>query len=230
MPDDRRQSCDKLRREPAGRGNVPRMAQQSAAMSTSTATDRPLAPGPGQVLSVRGSGWHDSHGRRAARARAPIPSDRRGTGSSEPRSPGRNLRCCGAARLVFNLAAGMLGRCPPVRLAHWRTRNELRRRYQRPRPGVDANGKLANIVDGDPPPFEVVAGEERRAAAQTAVAVLPRPHCPAVTLALLEERTHEELVDVAARDQVVVAVDPSPRPRCRARCATLDYRRAVAPC
>jgi RNA polymerase sigma-70 factor, ECF subfamily len=81
-----------------------------------------------------------------------------------------------------------------VRLAHWRTLNELRRRYHRPRPAEDPDrDALAGLVDDEPEPFELVARAERRTAVQAALQVLPPPQRQAVALAFLEERTHEEV-------------------------------------
>src|SRR5262249_15885166 len=126
------------------------------------------------------------------------------------------------ARLVFNLAARTLDRTTAedvvqdvfldvwrraatfdgqrggfrpwlLRLAHWRTLNELRRRYRRPVPAPDVEGQLTDIADGDPEPFDVVAGEERRQLMHSALLVLPPPQRQAVTLAFLEEQTHQEV-------------------------------------
>jgi RNA polymerase sigma-70 factor, ECF subfamily len=80
------------------------------------------------------------------------------------------------------------------RLAHWRTVNELRRRYGRPRPAAGgADDSLEQLMDDDPEPFDVVARAERRTAVEAALRVLPPTQRQAVALAFLEERTHEEV-------------------------------------
>jgi RNA polymerase sigma-70 factor, ECF subfamily len=80
------------------------------------------------------------------------------------------------------------------RLAHWRTVNELRRRYGRPRPAAGlADDCLEQLVDDDPGPLDLVARAERRTAVEAALRVLPPSQREAVALAFLEERTHAEV-------------------------------------
>jgi len=79
------------------------------------------------------------------------------------------------------------------RLARWRTLNELRRRYRRPRTTQDADQELAELADDDPGPFDLAAAEERRRLVQTALRKLSPPERQAVALAFLEERTHPEV-------------------------------------
>jgi RNA polymerase sigma-70 factor (ECF subfamily) len=72
--------------------------------------------------------------------------------------------------------------------------NELRRRRSRPQVEADPEGALlGGLVDDAPEVVDKLASDERRAAVRGALAVLPQPQREAVTLAFLDEMTHEEV-------------------------------------
>jgi RNA polymerase sigma-70 factor, ECF subfamily len=75
-----------------------------------------------------------------------------------------------------------------------RVLNELRRRGRRPRA---ASGSIGlgpeNLPDSEPGPAEAVWHEHRRAAVRSAVDALPPPQRDALSLAFLEDLTHEQV-------------------------------------
>jgi RNA polymerase sigma-70 factor (ECF subfamily) len=78
-----------------------------------------------------------------------------------------------------------------------RIMNELRRRRSRPQLEADSEGlAVSTLVDATPAPVEQVVTKERRAAVRGALAVLPTTQREAVTLAFLEELTHEEVARI----------------------------------
>jgi RNA polymerase sigma-70 factor (ECF subfamily) len=127
------------------------------------------------------------------------------------------------ASLVFGLAAQSLDRAAAeeisqeVFLAVWRhaatfdptrgtfrawvsqiTRssvlNELRRRSRRPRASTQANGSGGDqLPDPNPDPAEVTWREHRRAVVREAVEALPPRQREALSLAFLEDLTHEQV-------------------------------------
>jgi RNA polymerase sigma-70 factor, ECF subfamily len=77
-----------------------------------------------------------------------------------------------------------------------RVLNELRRRGRRPRatPGTTGTGS-EYLADSEPGPAEAVWHEHRRAAVRAAVDALPPPQREALSLAFLEDLTHEQVAD-----------------------------------
>jgi RNA polymerase sigma-70 factor, ECF subfamily len=81
-----------------------------------------------------------------------------------------------------------------LQIARRRIINELRRRRSRPQLEADPEGaRLAGLADEAPEVAEQVAGDERRSAVRRALQVLPRSQRDAVSMAFLEELTHEEV-------------------------------------
>jgi RNA polymerase sigma-70 factor, ECF subfamily len=79
-------------------------------------------------------------------------------------------------------------------ITHTRVINELRRRGRRPRATSDSGGTGSeNLADSDPGPAEAVWREHRRAAVRAAVATLPPPQREALSLAFLEDLSHEQV-------------------------------------
>ncbi len=77
-----------------------------------------------------------------------------------------------------------------------RVLNELRRRGRRPRTTsgtTDAGSEY--LADSEPGPAEAVWHEHRRAAVRAAVDALPPPQREALSLAFLEDLTHEQVAD-----------------------------------
>jgi RNA polymerase sigma-70 factor (ECF subfamily) len=72
--------------------------------------------------------------------------------------------------------------------------NELRSRGRRPRAKVQSNGTNGDhLPDPGPDPADAAWHEHRRAAVLAAVDALPAPQREALSLAFLEERTHEQV-------------------------------------
>jgi RNA polymerase sigma-70 factor (ECF subfamily) len=81
-----------------------------------------------------------------------------------------------------------------LRIAHLRVLNELRRRSRRPRLAPDANGEgVAVLPDGGPGAAESAWRNQRRAAVREAIEALPPTQRQALSLAFLEEMTHEQV-------------------------------------
>jgi RNA polymerase sigma-70 factor, ECF subfamily len=79
-------------------------------------------------------------------------------------------------------------------IAQTRVINELRRRGRRPRATSDPDGTGSeNLADSEPGPDEAVWREHRRAAVRAAVEALPPPQREALSLAFLEDLTHEQV-------------------------------------
>ena len=74
--------------------------------------------------------------------------------------------------------------------------NELRRRGRRPRATTQSNGSGGDhLPDPGPDPAESAWREHRRAAVRAAVEALPPPQREALSLAFLEDLTHEQVAD-----------------------------------
>jgi RNA polymerase sigma-70 factor, ECF subfamily len=81
-----------------------------------------------------------------------------------------------------------------LRIAHLRVINELRRRARRPRIEADPNGDhLGTVPELGPDPGEVAWLDDRRALVRAAVEALPPPQRQALSLAFLEDLTHQEI-------------------------------------
>ena len=81
-----------------------------------------------------------------------------------------------------------------LRIAHLRVLNELRRRGRRPRVEPDPEGlRLASVPE--PGPAEEAWCEHRRGIVRAAVAALPPPQRQALSLAFLEDLTHQQIAD-----------------------------------
>jgi RNA polymerase sigma factor (sigma-70 family) len=81
-----------------------------------------------------------------------------------------------------------------LRITHLRVLNELRRRGRRPRTAGDPDGQqLASVPDPGPGPDDTLWREHRRAIVQAAVEALPPPQRQALSLAFLEDLTHEQV-------------------------------------
>lgn len=79
-------------------------------------------------------------------------------------------------------------------IARTRVINELRRRGRRPATVIDPEGlQLATVPDGAPGPEEEAWHAYRRAAVRAAVDALPPPQRQALSLALFEELSHEQI-------------------------------------
>ncbi len=81
-----------------------------------------------------------------------------------------------------------------LRIAHLRVLNELRRKRRRPAiasPPIDQNAAI--LPDPGPEPSEVAWREHRRSVVQAAVEVLPPPQRQALSLAFLDDLTHEQV-------------------------------------
>jgi RNA polymerase sigma-70 factor, ECF subfamily len=127
------------------------------------------------------------------------------------------------AMLIFNLASQSLGRASAeeivqdvfvavwrkagtfdpnrgtfrswvLRIAHLRVINELRRRARRPRVEPDPSGlHLGNVPGLDPDPSEAAWLDDRRDIVRAAVNALPPPQRQALSLAFLEDLTHQQI-------------------------------------
>jgi RNA polymerase sigma-70 factor (ECF subfamily) len=94
---------------------------------------------------------------------------------------------------TFDPARGTL-RSWVSHITQTRVLNELRRRGRRPRLAPDSTGVGSeNLPGSDPAPDEAVWHEHRRAAVRAAVDSLPRPQREALSLAFLEDLTHEQV-------------------------------------
>jgi RNA polymerase sigma-70 factor (ECF subfamily) len=83
-----------------------------------------------------------------------------------------------------------------LRIAHLRVLNELRHRSRRPRVEPDPKGLHLNGVPAPGPgPADEAWREHRRAIVRAAVAALPPPQRQALSLAFLEDLTHEQIAD-----------------------------------
>src|SRR5271165_2457444 len=83
-----------------------------------------------------------------------------------------------------------------LRIAHLRVLNELRRRGLRPRIEPDSEGlHIASVPEPGPGPAEEAWCEHRRGIVRAAVAALPPPQRQALSLAFLEDLTHEQIAD-----------------------------------
>lgn len=81
-------------------------------------------------------------------------------------------------------------------LAHWKILNELRRRRRRPpeqQHGDDEEEVFAGVADAEPGPEERVWQQEHERIVQSALEALPPRQRQAVTLAFLEDMTHEQV-------------------------------------
>ena len=83
-----------------------------------------------------------------------------------------------------------------LRIAHLRVLNELRRCGRRPRVEPDPEGlRLASVPEPSPGPAEEAWREHRRGIVRAAVAALPPPQRQALSLAFLEDLTHQQIAD-----------------------------------
>jgi RNA polymerase sigma-70 factor (ECF subfamily) len=83
-----------------------------------------------------------------------------------------------------------------LRIAHLRVLNELRRRGRRVRVEPDPEGfRLGGVPEPGPGPAEAAWHEHRRVIVRQAVAALPPPQRQALSLAFLEDLTHEQVAD-----------------------------------
>jgi RNA polymerase sigma factor (sigma-70 family) len=127
------------------------------------------------------------------------------------------------ARLIFGLAAQTLGRAAAedlvqdvfvavwrnagrfdpgrgtvrswlLQIAHFRILNELRRRSRQPEIVADPEGLLlAGLPASDPGPAEATWQQDRRAVLRSAFDELPPPQRAALSLAFLDDLTHEQV-------------------------------------
>src|SRR5438309_4425673 len=83
-----------------------------------------------------------------------------------------------------------------LRIAHLRVLNELRHRGRRPRVEPDPEGlRLGSAPEPGPGPAEEAWREHRRVIVRQAVEALPPPQRQALSLAFLEDLTHEQIAD-----------------------------------
>jgi RNA polymerase sigma-70 factor (ECF subfamily) len=83
-----------------------------------------------------------------------------------------------------------------LRIAHLRVLNELRRRGRRIQVEPDPEGlRVGSVPEPGPSPPEETWREHRRAIVRQAVAALPPPQRQALSLAFLEDLTHEQISD-----------------------------------
>jgi RNA polymerase sigma-70 factor (ECF subfamily) len=83
-----------------------------------------------------------------------------------------------------------------LRIAHLRVINELRRRGRRVQTVPDPEGqRVQRVPEPGPEPPEVAWRKHRRAIVRQAVAALPPPQRQALSLAFLEDLTHEQIAD-----------------------------------
>ena len=100
--------------------------------------------------------------------------------------------------------------------------NEVRRRGRRPRATTHSNGSGGDhLPDPGPDPAESAWREHRRAAVRAAVEALPPPQREALSLAFLEDLTHEQ---VAAFLELPLGTTKS-----RIRCGLKALRGSLAP-
>ena len=83
-----------------------------------------------------------------------------------------------------------------LRIVHLRVLNELRRRGRRPRVEPDPEGlHLGSVPEPGPGPVEEAWRAHRRVIVRSAVEALPPRQRQALSLAFLEELTHEQIAD-----------------------------------
>ena len=129
------------------------------------------------------------------------------------------------APLIFNIAAQSLGRASAeevvqdvfvaiwrnagtfdptrgpfrpwaLRIAHHRLINELRRRARQPRVGAGPDGlPLDTMPEPGPGPDESARADDRRAFVRAAVEALPPAQRQALSLAFLEDLTHQQIAE-----------------------------------
>ena len=81
-----------------------------------------------------------------------------------------------------------------LQLAHWRILNELRRQSRRPRTEQDPDSEhLGAVPDTEPDPAERAWHDERREVLRAALDSLPAAQRQAVSLAFVDELTHEQV-------------------------------------
>ena len=81
-----------------------------------------------------------------------------------------------------------------LQIAHYRVLNELRRRSRQPQLAPDPDRLLsADAADDAAPLADRVAADDRRAVVRAALAALPEAQRQALRLAVLEDRTHEQV-------------------------------------
>ncbi len=81
-----------------------------------------------------------------------------------------------------------------LQIAHFRVLNELRRRSRQPQLAPDPDRLLSAEAAEDAVPLaDRVGAEDRRAVVRAAVAALPEAQRQALRLAVLEDRTHEQV-------------------------------------
>jgi RNA polymerase sigma-70 factor, ECF subfamily len=96
---------------------------------------------------------------------------------------------------TFDPARGTL-RAWVSHITQTRVLNELRRRGRRPPATSGSTGMTSeNLPDSEPGPAEAVWHEHRRAVVRAAVDALPPPQREALSLAFLEDLTHEQVAD-----------------------------------
>lgn len=79
-----------------------------------------------------------------------------------------------------------------LRLTHWKILNELRRRRRRPAQ-EDDDDPLEHVVDDEPGPEELAWLNEHEQIVHSAVDALPPKQRQAVSMAFLEDMTHEQV-------------------------------------
>jgi RNA polymerase sigma-70 factor (ECF subfamily) len=96
---------------------------------------------------------------------------------------------------TFNPARGTF-RAWVLRIAHLRVVNELRRRGRRIKVEPDPEGlRLRSVPESGPSPPEEAWRDHRRAIVRKAVAALPPPQRQALSLAFLEDLTHDQIAE-----------------------------------
>src|SRR5437773_11637793 len=81
-----------------------------------------------------------------------------------------------------------------LQITHFRLLNELRRRSRQPEVMPDPEGLvLADLPASDPGPAEATWEQHRRTVLKSALDELPRPQREALSLAFLDDLTHEQV-------------------------------------
>src|SRR5207247_624770 len=81
-----------------------------------------------------------------------------------------------------------------LQITHFRLLNELRRRSRQPEVVPDPEGLvLADLPASDPGPAEATWEQHRRSVLKSALDELPRPQREALSLAFLDDLTHEQV-------------------------------------
>src|SRR5437867_10412613 len=81
-----------------------------------------------------------------------------------------------------------------LQITHFRLLNELRRRSRQPEVMPDPEGLvLADLPASDPGPAEATWAQHRRTVLKAALDELPRPQREALSLAFLDDLTHEQV-------------------------------------